>query len=136
MKREIKNNRQIKEIIIKLVKLIGKQGLNYSILNDPLIDNGHFLEFLLLLSKYDPLLKQHLEKIVKKEMSDHIGSKDHGNSLMLLSKNDGERHYGYFVVNKDNLYITKSRRLVCFQSVQDQCFIVFGYVNKKGILHQ
>lgn len=56
MKREIKNNRQVKEIIIKLVKLIGKQGLNYSILNDPLIDNGYFLEFLLP-SKYDLLLK-------------------------------------------------------------------------------
>ena len=49
---------------------IGKRGLSYRgnktestfLLDDPLIDHGNFLELLLLLSKYDEIMKVHLDR--------------------------------------------------------------------------
>jgi len=58
-----------------VIKLIGKRGLSYRgktneaaySLDDSSLDHGNFLEITLLISKYDSLLKSHLDKVIKKK---------------------------------------------------------------------
>lgn len=61
--------------LVDIIKLIGKRGLSYRgaknaeaayTLDNPALDHGNFLEIVLLLSKYDPLLKEHVDKVVSK----------------------------------------------------------------------
>lgn len=60
--------------IIDVIKLIGKRGLSYRnrnneaayTLNDTSLDHGNFLEIILLLSKYDEVIKCHLDKVIKR----------------------------------------------------------------------
>ncbi|KAL4142010.1 hypothetical protein QTP88_004542 [Uroleucon formosanum] len=61
--------------LIHIIKLIGKQGLSYRgakdaeaayTLNDPSFDHGNFLEMVMLLSKYDPVLKEHTDRAIYK----------------------------------------------------------------------
>jgi hypothetical protein len=61
--------------LVDIIKLIGKRGLSYwraknveaaYTLDNPALDHGNFLEIVLLLSKYDPLLKEHVDKVVSK----------------------------------------------------------------------
>lgn len=63
--------------LIDIIKLIGKRGLSYRgaknaeadyTLDNSALDHGNFLEIVLLLSKYDPLLKEHVDKIVSKSL--------------------------------------------------------------------
>ena len=67
--------RQILDRVVSIVKMIGKRGTSYretgsseavSTLCHEKIDRGTFLETLLLLAKYDNILKCHLEIAVKK----------------------------------------------------------------------
>lgn len=74
-KKEIENNRQIFLRVIEIIKLIGKRGLSYRstkfesayTLNDSNLDHGNFLEMVLLLSKFDPILQGHLDIVIKKK---------------------------------------------------------------------
>lgn len=59
--------------LVDIIKLIGKRGLSYRgaknaeaayTLDNPALDHRNFLEIVLLLSKYDPLLKEHVDKVV------------------------------------------------------------------------
>jgi len=60
--------------IIDVIKLIGKGELSYRnrnneaayTLNDTSLDHGNFLEIIILLSKYDEVIKCHLDKVIKK----------------------------------------------------------------------
>lgn len=96
-KEKIRTNRQVLERIIDVVKVIGKRGLSYRgtssesesaySLDNSMIDHGNFLELILLLSKYDILLKDHLDKVIKKSKVAHAsGSKGRGGSITLISK--------------------------------------------------
>lgn len=77
---ENEGRRAIFQRLIDTVKLIGKRGLSYRgaknseaayTLNDPTLDHGNFLEIILLLAKYDPLLKQHVDKAVMRSQKLH-----------------------------------------------------------------
>jgi hypothetical protein len=73
-KEMIKKNRQILERVIDVVKLIGKRGLSYRgnkyeaayTLEDLSLDHGNFLEIILLLKKFDIVLNEHLDLVIKK----------------------------------------------------------------------
>ena len=68
--------RKILDRVVSIVKMIGKRGASYrgtgsseavSTLCDEKVDHGTFLEtVLLLLAKYDNILKCHLENVIKK----------------------------------------------------------------------
>ena len=67
--------RQIVDRVVSIVKMIGKRGTSYrgtgnweavSTSCDEKVDHGIFLETVLLLAKYNNILKCHLENIVKK----------------------------------------------------------------------
>ena len=67
--------RQILDRFVSIVKMIGKRGTSYmgtgsseavSTLCDEKVDHGTFLETVLLLAKYDNILKCHLENVIKK----------------------------------------------------------------------
>ena len=94
-KKEIENRRQVLFRIIDIIKLIGKRGLSYRgktneaiyTLDNPTLDHGNFLEMILLMSKYDPVLKAHLEKAIKSSTKSHdSGSKQGGGHISFLSK--------------------------------------------------
>lgn len=69
---EVKKNRAVLDRIIEVIKVIGKRGLSIRgknneaayLLNDPILDHGNFLEMIILLSRYDAVLNEHLNKIV------------------------------------------------------------------------
>ncbi|XP_025200592.1 uncharacterized protein LOC112598380 [Melanaphis sacchari] len=72
---EVKRNKVVLERLIDIIKLIGKLGLSYRgakdaeaayTLNDPSLDHGNFLEMVMLLSKYDPVLKEHTYRAIYK----------------------------------------------------------------------
>lgn len=102
---EVRNRREIMSRIIETIKLIGKRGLSYrgtgnseaayNLFNES-IDHGNFLELLIFLSKFDPLLKNHLKESCeksekhKKSPIENAGvgiiSKGRGNLETFLSK--------------------------------------------------
>ncbi|KAF0703627.1 zinc finger MYM-type protein 1-like [Aphis craccivora] len=72
---EVERNKAVLERLIDIIKLIGKRGLSYRgakdeeaayTLNDPSLDHGNFLEMVMLLSKYDPVLKEHTDRAIYK----------------------------------------------------------------------
>lgn len=94
-KNQVENNRYVLTSIIEIIKLIGKRGLSYRgekfeaayTLNDSSLDHGNFLEMMLLIGKFDPLLKNHLDKVIKKSTTIHSsGSKQGGGLITFLSK--------------------------------------------------
>ncbi|CAH2248014.1 Hypothetical predicted protein [Pelobates cultripes] len=93
-KEEVKRKHAILERIIETIKLIGKRGLSYrataeAALDNEKLDHGNFLEILLLLSKFDPLLKNHLDTVIKKSKKQHqsaTSSKGRGGFVTLISK--------------------------------------------------
>lgn len=92
---QIESRRQILSRVIDVVKLIGKRNLAYRghegeaayTLNNADIDHGNFLEMILLLSKYDSLLKTHLNIMIHKSQRSHDrGSRQGGGNVTFLSK--------------------------------------------------
>lgn len=65
--------------IIDIIKFIGKRGLSFRgkkfeasyLLEDPKLDKGNFLELILLLSKYDIVLKEHLTLVISASKTTH-----------------------------------------------------------------
>lgn len=57
------------------------------ILNNSNLDHGNFLEMVLLVSKFDPILQGHLDIVIKKSATIHnSGSKQGGGLVTFLSK--------------------------------------------------
>jgi hypothetical protein len=94
---EIANRRAILTRLIEIVKLIGKRGLSYRAhrnetafsLKNETNDHGNFLELVLLLSKFDPILKSHVDKCVaasQKRKDAVSGSRGRGSIVTFLSK--------------------------------------------------
>eukprot|EP00102_Acyrthosiphon_pisum_P019919 XP_016657129.1 PREDICTED: zinc finger MYM-type protein 1-like [Acyrthosiphon pisum] len=85
---EVKKCRQVLDRIINVIKLIGKCGLSIRgkrneaayLLNNESVDHGNFLELIILLSKYDVVLNEHLNSVIKKSEKQHnCNSKGRGN---------------------------------------------------------
>lgn len=91
---DILGRRQILERIVEIIKLIGKRGLSYrgdqnesaSTLADENLDHGNFLEIVKLLSKFDPVLKQHVERCSAESSKRRVGSRGRGSTVTFLSK--------------------------------------------------
>ena len=73
--KQVMQRRQILDRVVSIVKMIGKKGTSYretgslevvSTLCDEKVDHGTFLETVLLLAKYDNIVKSHLEIVVQK----------------------------------------------------------------------
>lgn len=90
-KEKVLRRRQILERIVDVVKLIGKRGLSYRgskheaayTLSNENVDHGNFLELILLVSKYDVLLKEHVDHCIQQSTS----SQGRGSLVTFLSKN-------------------------------------------------
>ena len=94
---QVKEKRQVVERVIEIVKLIGKRGLSYRSINDAAycldnvnIDHGNFLEILILFSKFDPLMKNHLDIVTEKSKQRHVtcaasGTKGRGGLVTFIS---------------------------------------------------
>ena len=72
--KQVMQRKQIFGRVVSIVKMIGKRGTSYretgsleavSTLCDEKVDHGTFLETVLLLAKYDNILKSHLENVIK-----------------------------------------------------------------------
>jgi len=94
-KNQVENNRLVLTRIIEIVKLIAKRGLSYRgqkfeaayTLSDSSLDHGNFLEMVLLVGKFDPVLNGHLDKVIKKSTTIHNSGTKHGGGLItFLSK--------------------------------------------------
>ena len=73
--KQVMQRRQILDRVVSIMKMIGKRGTSHrgtgssvavSALCDEKVDQGTFLETVLLLAKYDNILKCHLENVIKK----------------------------------------------------------------------
>ena len=71
---QVCKRRQVLERVVNIVKLIGKRALSYrgnknestQSIADMSVDHGNFLKILLLLSKYDSCLQQHITECIEK----------------------------------------------------------------------
>ncbi|XP_069493780.1 zinc finger MYM-type protein 1-like isoform X1 [Ambystoma mexicanum] len=88
---QIRKRRNILERVIDVLKVIGKRGLSFrgkseskAELDNVELDHGNFLEILLLLSKYDRPLKEHIEDIQTK--SKKKTGQGRGASVTFMSK--------------------------------------------------
>lgn len=70
----MRKRQQVLEWLVNIVKLIGKHARSYRgntfetaySLPDMTVDHGNFLKILLLLSKYDSCLQQHVQEYIEK----------------------------------------------------------------------
>ena len=92
---QLRKRRQVLERIVDIVKIIGKRGLSYRhlknqaayTLEDTTLDHGNFLEIILLLGKYDVILKEHLSKCIEQSKQLHqSGAKSRGSLVTFMSK--------------------------------------------------
>ncbi len=145
-KQQIQFKRDVLRRVIDVIKCIGKCGLSYRgnrneaayLLENPELDRGNFLEMLLLLRKYDPILSSHLDKaIADSKKSKDMGNKKRTGFVTLISKttvnyiiiaiktlmqkmiSDEIRKAGMFSVQVDT---TED------EAVKEQCAIVIRYV--------
>lgn len=71
---QVRNKRDVLQRVIDIITLIGKRGLSYRgktheaayTLDDRSLDHGNFLEMLILLSKYDVVLHDHITHVINK----------------------------------------------------------------------
>lgn len=142
---QMRKRRQILERVVDVVKLIGKRGLSYRsgneaayMLDDSNIDHGNFLEMILLLSKYDVCLKEHLKECTEKSKKLHqTGATGRGSLVTLLSKRtinsviDTIQHLIQETIVRDiKNAVMFSVQIDTTQDItsQDQCSIVLRYV--------
>lgn len=120
-KNEIENNRLILKRIIDIILFIAKQGLAYRgknessallCVNNFEIKRGNFLELCLLLSNYDNILKNHIQKVSKiaQEQNKSKSSKGRGNSVTFLSKT---------IINRIILIISNELKNKIAQEISD-----------------
>lgn len=151
-KKQVEEKRQVLTRIIDIIKMIGKRGLSYRgtssneaayTLSDHTIDHGTFLEMVILLSKYDPILKLHIDSSIEKsKLCRNAGSKQRGCTLTFLSKTT----VGYILDTCSSMIkssISKevieagmySIQLDTTQdtSISDQCSIIIRYVSKFSV---
>ena len=93
---QVRKRRLVLERVTDVVKVIGKRGLSIRgtkfeasyTLGDPGIDHGNFLKLIILLGKYDIVMKEYLSECVEKSKKHHqTRSKGRGSFVSFLSKN-------------------------------------------------
>ncbi|KAL4088595.1 hypothetical protein QTP88_023684 [Uroleucon formosanum] len=150
---EVKKRRQVHDRIINVIKLIGKCGLSIRgkrneaayLLNNESVDHGNFLELIILLSKYDVVLNEHLNSVIKKSEKQHnCNSKGRGNLVTFLSHYTTD-HIINIISNLIKSTISKKiKEANMFSvlldttqdiSVMDQCSIFIRYV-VDGMIHE
>lgn len=150
-KEYIKKNRLILERIIDILKLIEKRGLSYResrnegahSFNDKTLDHGNFLEIMILIRKYDPIINEHFKNIIDKSEK-KLNARKEGRRYLLtfLSKNILQTIItitSSLISNQIALEIKESNIfLVLIDATQDvtvidQCSIVIQYVLHDGI---
>ncbi|XP_065678942.1 uncharacterized protein LOC124815047 [Hydra vulgaris] len=151
-KENIMFNRNVLTRVINVIKLIGKRGLSYRgkrneslyTFDDDNVDHGTFIEIIILLSKYDDTLKNHLRNCIEKSKKIHECGKrqGRGNLISFLSKttvNYVIEAISQLIKNKISQQINDSG-MYSIQidttqdvSVQDQCVVVVRYINNNNI---
>ncbi|KAL4119802.1 hypothetical protein QTP88_012569 [Uroleucon formosanum] len=148
---EVKKNRQVLDRIIEVCKVIGKRGLSVRgkrneaayFLKDPTLDHGTFLEMIILISKYDAVLNEHINNIINKSEKMHLqGSKGRGNFVSLLSHysiNNVISTISSIIKQTISSQISKAQMFSVLidttqdVTVMDQCSIVLRYVTNGTI---
>ncbi|XP_034050132.1 zinc finger MYM-type protein 1-like isoform X2 [Thalassophryne amazonica] len=91
---EVKKKHQVMDRIIDVIKVLGKCGLSYRghraeaayMLENIDVNHGNFLELLLLLSRYDLCLQQHINSCTEQSKKHHdSGVKGRGSLVTLMS---------------------------------------------------
>lgn len=91
---QVRKKRQVMDRVIEVIKVIGKCGLSYRgtkyeaayTWENIAVDHGNFLEMIILLSKFDVSLQEHVNECVQKSKSLHeTGAKGRGSFVTLLS---------------------------------------------------
>jgi len=139
------------ERIIETIKTIGKRGMSYrgtqseasQSLSNTNIDHGTFLELILLISKFDPILKSHLDHVTKnapKNSSNDdeckkvgrgsfvsVLSKTTVNNIIQIIKQTMKRKIAEEVKESEmySIQIDTTQDI----KVEDQCSIIMRYVN-------
>ena len=134
--------RKILDGVVSIVKMIGKRATSYrgtgnseavSALCDEKVDHGTFLGTVLLLAKYDNILKCHLENVIKKCLQNKPDKHKHNraNRNTFISK---------ITVNSIIAIILNSVREAGIYSVQidstqditstDKCSVILRFVRK------
>ncbi|RXN33944.1 zinc finger MYM-type 1-like protein [Labeo rohita] len=143
---QVKKKRQVMERIVDVIKVIGKCGLSYRgdneeagySLENIAVNHGNILELILLLSRYDICLQQHVNTCIENSKKQHeTGAKGRGALVTLLSKEtfnkvvdvigqlikltiaEEVRQAGMFSVQLDTTQDISSK---------DQCSIILRYV--------
>lgn len=92
---QVRKKRQVMDRVIEVIKVIGKCGLSYRgtkyeaayTWENIAVDHGNFLDMIILLSKFDVSLQEHVNECVQKSKSLHeTGAKGRGSFVTLLSK--------------------------------------------------
>ncbi|XP_060857136.1 uncharacterized protein LOC132934792 isoform X2 [Metopolophium dirhodum] len=151
---QVENNRNVLLCLIDVLKLIGKRGLSYRgktneaaySLDDSSLDHGNFLEITFLISKYDSLLKSHLDKVVKKSLKCHNSeAQQGGGQVTFLSKTTINyiieiiaKNIKFTISNEVKDAVIYSVQLDTTQdiSVTDQCSIILRYVNGTSVFER
>ncbi|KAL4088614.1 hypothetical protein QTP88_023703 [Uroleucon formosanum] len=150
---EVKKRRQVHDRIINVIKLIGKCGLSIRgkrneaayLLNNESVDHGNFLELIILLSKYDVVLNEHLKSVIKKSEKQHnCNSKSRGNLVTFLSHYTTDKIINIISNLIKSTISKKIKEANMFSvlldttqdiSVMDQCSIFIRYV-VDGMIHE
>lgn len=144
--KQVCRNRQVVDRVINVIKLIGKRGLAFRgseneaayTLDDETLDHGNFLEIVLLLGKYDVILKDHLTKVIQesKQMNEKGVKQRAGNFLTFLSKTTVNSLIGIIGTYMKKLICDEIKEAGIFSleidttqdvSTRDQCSIIARY---------
>uniref|UniRef100_A0A8C5PR13 HAT C-terminal dimerisation domain-containing protein n=1 Tax=Leptobrachium leishanense TaxID=445787 RepID=A0A8C5PR13_9ANUR len=151
---EVKGKHAILERVVKTIKLIGKRGLSYSALtelaytlHDETLDHGNFLEILLLLSEFDPLLKSHLDHIrqeTKEQHGEPKSSKELGSLVTLISKTTANAIIGIISsllkegiaqeIREAGMFSIQLDTTIQDINISDHCSVIIRYVT--DVVHE
>lgn len=132
------------ERVIDVVKVIGKCGLSYRghrheaahNLENIAINHGNFLELILLLSKYDVCLQEHVSDCIQKSKK-QMGSKGRGSLVTMMSKTTAKKVIEVIRMLIQQKIAAEVRKAGMFSiqmdttqdlTSKDQCAVVLRYV--------
>lgn len=140
---QIRRRRQVLQKIVDIVKLIGKRGLccrgnklEAAYLEDIAVDYGNFLEFVLLLSKYDICIKEHVTDCIEKsKMLKSSGGKGRGSLVTFLSKTTVNKVIETIsrLIQETIVKEIKTAGIFSVQidTTKDQCSVIVRYVTDR-----
>ncbi|CAH0549851.1 unnamed protein product [Brassicogethes aeneus] len=154
---KITQNREVVHRVIDVIKLISKRGLSYRGKTNEAAytldsenehkDHGTFLEIILLLSKYDIVLKNHLDSAIEiSKKNEEKGIKNRtGNFVTFISKTTVNMLISIITTDIKKLIFEQIKSSGMFSleldttqdiSVMDQCSVVVRYVYQKQVMER